>query len=111
LAIGVVADRGFFILLWLVQFLIGCWQLLSAVLTTLDIGHGNRERTRMIRIYWMAVAIYFVVLAAVFFMLPEIVGITWFFTAWLIAVYYYVFTIKLIFGKSQVRETFLDVAN
>ena len=108
---GLLIDKGLFIMIWLVQFFIGCWQIISAFATSVNSNHGNPIRTKMIRIYWAAVLVYFVILAALLFALPEIIGITWFFTAWLIAIYYYVFTVKLTFGKFEERKTYLDVAN
>ncbi|MGZ4035355.1 MAG: hypothetical protein ACXVP4_10865 [Bacteroidia bacterium] len=111
-AIGVLlVDEGFLVLTLFVQFLTGCWQLISAFAAAANNNHGNIHRTKAIRIFWIAVIIYFVVLALLFYVGIEILMISWFFSAWLIAIYYYVFTIKLVFGKYKERKTYLDIAN
>ena len=106
-----LVDKGFFVLTLFVQFLMGCWQLISAFAEAANNNHGNIQRTNEIRIFWIAVIIYFVVLTLLFFVRAEILMISWFFSAWLIAIYYYVFTIKLVFGKYKERKTYLDIAN
>jgi hypothetical protein len=111
LVFALIIDNGFFIMILITQFFVGCWQLISAFLTSLDRRHGNPERTKAIRIFWIGVLIYFVVLGILFNGLQEMIWVVWFFTAWLIAIYYYVFTIKLTFGKFAERRTFLDIAN
>lgn len=106
---AVIVDNGIFIMIWFMQFFVGCWQLLSAIITSVNANHGDQERTKMIRAYWLAVVIYFVVLAALCVTKIEIAMLIWFSLAWIIAVYYYVITIKLTFRKN--RKTYLDVAN
>ena len=91
------------------QFFMGAWQLISALVTTANSRHGDAVRTTTIRIYWAAVAGYFLVLAALGMTIEDL-AIIWFFCAWLIAIYYYVLTIRLVFVIPE-RKTFLDVAN
>ena len=107
---GLIQDRGYFIFIWILQFLTGVWQLLSATATSSNTIHGNPERTKMIRIYWGWVAGYFIILALLYvFSIYQMITLVWFFSAWLIAGYYYIFTIRLAF-MNPVRKTFLDVA-
>src|SRR4051812_1364896 len=78
------------------QFFVGSWQIISAIATTVNSGHGDPQRTRMIRGYWIAVAAYFMVLAALALLMKNL-AIIWFFFAWLIAIYYYILTIRITF--------------
>jgi hypothetical protein len=111
LVAGTFIDKGFFIWIGILQFFIGCQQLLSALATAANRTHGNAWRTRAIRAYWISVPAYFIVLGALYFAGLQELAIGWFFSAWAIAVYYYVFTIRLAFGKAPERKTFLDIAN
>jgi hypothetical protein len=111
LGAGLLVDKGFFIWIGILQFFIGCQQLLSAFATVANNRHGNAWRTRAIRIYWICVAAYFVLLAVLYVARMQDLAITWFFCAWAIAVYYYVFTIRLAFGTPPARKTFLDIVN
>ena len=55
----------------LVQFFMGIWQLLSATITTASRDHGDIIRTKMIRIYWIWVIIYFAGLIALELLMKE----------------------------------------
>lgn len=94
----------------LIQFAMGCWQLISAIVNTI---HRDTEfKKKMMMVYWIAVAGYFVGLA--FFGLliqEETLLFAWFFSAWLIAIFYYFFTIRTAFYKDNEHRSFLDIAN
>lgn len=94
----------------LVQFAMGCWQLISAIVNTI---HRDTEfKKKMIMVYWIAVAGYFVGLAFFGMLFKDDLTIgVWFFSAWIIAIFYYVFTIRLAFYKEESKRSFLDVAN
>jgi hypothetical protein len=104
-------EKGYLIWLAVLQFLLGAWQLLSASATVANRKHGNTFRTKNIRIYWLSVMIYFAILGALYVFSSRDAAFIWFPFAWGIAIYYYVITIKLAFGKTQERKTFLDIAN
>lgn len=108
---GIVIDKGFFVWVMFVQFFTGIWQLLSALLTVADNSHGSAYRTKTIRSYWLMVAIYFVVLALLSLLTTNLFAMIWFSLAWLIAVYYYVFTINLAFKRITERKTFMDIVS
>lgn len=108
---ALLIDKGQIFWAGMLQFLIGCEQLLSGLITVVKTKHNNSYRTRGIRIYWLLVLIYFSVLAVLYGSGSDEIAFAWFFSAWGIAVYYYVFTIKLAFGKTVERTTFLDIAN
>ena len=105
---GIIYEKGIFMFIMLVQFFMGIWQLLSAMATVANSTHGNPWRTKRIRMYWLMVAVYFGVLGLLCLVTRE-AGIFWFYSAWLIAIYYYVLTIRLTFP--QQRKTFMDVVN
>ena len=107
----VVINKEFMLFGGVTMFLIGAWQLLSGAATVLNTNHTIPFRKNGIRAYWLAVLIYFVVLAALAFVKQEAFLLIWFFVAWIIAIYYYVFTIKLTFWKPDERKTFMDVVN
>lgn len=108
---AMVAEAGYAIFGAMAMFLIGVWQLLSAAATSTNRAHGNQYRTNSIRLYWILVAVYFVVLAVFWFSRMEQVATIWFFTAWGIAIYYYVFTIRLAFMHTGEKKTFMDIGN
>jgi hypothetical protein len=108
---ALLIDKGVFILIWVVQFFMGCWQLISAIITSVDNNHGNDARTKTVRFYWLVVLIYFVAFIPLYILGVELIACIWFFSAWIIAIYYYIFTIKFAFGKYQERKTYLDIAN
>jgi hypothetical protein len=110
LLLGLTARKEYFAFFLCAQFITGAWQLLSAFITAMKKDHGNGYRTKSIRIYWMLVVFYFGILALLFVFGVNTIAMVWFFSAWLIAIYYYVFTIRLLFVKTA-RKTFLDVAN
>lgn len=95
-----------------VQFFMGSWQVLSAIITSFRRNHGDAQRTLMIRIYWIAVLFYFLGLALLGFVIDEQKELFygWFLSAWMIAIYYYVITIRIAFLHRE-RKTFLDIAN
>lgn len=101
-------EKGMFIFILLVQFFMGIWQLLSAMATVANTTHGNPRRTKHIRMYWLMVAVYFGVLGLLFLITGH-AAIFWLHSAWLIAIYYYVLTIRLTFP--QQRKTFMDAVN
>lgn len=108
---GVIFDKGFFILIGMAQFFLGCQQLLSAIVTTFNSKGQDAYRRKNTRLYWILVAVYFTVLAVLYFTCSELIGLIWFCSAWGIAIYYYVFTIQLAFGRNEERRSFLDIAN
>jgi len=117
LALGVTAllyGSEYLVFLLVVQFLMGVWQLLSAFATTANRNHGNEIRTKIIRIYWMLVVAYFAVLILLYSTADKDAAwqstAIWLHMAWLIAIYYYAFTIRLAFGVPR-RKTFFDVVN
>jgi hypothetical protein len=86
-----------------IQFFIGVWQLISAIMTTAGSDHGDPIRTLMIRIYWGAVIGYFAILTALGLLMKDL-AIFWFFCAWLIAIYYYVLVIRIAFASKKEKS-------
>lgn len=111
LGAALLIDKGFLLWIGILQFLIGCEQLLSGLITIANSKHSNAMRTRGIRTYWILVLSYFALLAAFYLCGATDLAFAWFFTAWGIAIYYYVFTIKLAFKEAAERKTFFDVVN
>ena|SRR6218665_1559040 len=105
---GLLYEKGMLMFILLIQFFMGIWQLLSAMATVANTTHGNPARTTQIRLYWLLVAVYFAILGLLY-LLSTGAAFMWFYSAWLIAVYYYVLTIRLTFP--QQRKTFMDVVN
>ena len=103
-----MGEEGF-VFIGLLQFFVGVWQIISAIATTAQTKHGDPIRTLLIRIYWVAVAVYFFVLAALGVAIKD-AAIIWFFSAWLIAIFYYIIVIRIAF-VSKPKKSFLDIAN
>jgi hypothetical protein len=91
------------------QFFMGCWQLLSALICSVR-PKTETIKKRMI-IYWSLVLGYFIVLGLLAASGMNEMSIIWFFSAWGIAVYYYVFTFQLVINKENSKKSFLDVVN
>ncbi|HEY0029521.1 MAG TPA: hypothetical protein VGC65_02090 [Bacteroidia bacterium] len=99
------------ILIAFVQFFMGVWQLLSAIIYSVREKRKGSQRVFLIRIFWLSVLVYFLGLTLLgLFMKENGIIYFWFFSAWIIAVYYYVITIHVTF-KDPERKTFLDIAN
>ena len=111
--ISTITGKDFPIWLALIQFFVGLWQLASALLNSFVWKSLPRMAQTKLRNYWLSVMVYFVVLGVLYMIFKEsnfmIPGI-WFASAWILAVYYYVFTIQLLFPKSK-QTTFMDIAN
>jgi hypothetical protein len=92
-----------------IQFFVGSWQLLSAIITVSLKDHGNPYRRKTIRLYWLLVLIYFVVLALVAITQIEFLIGIWFFSAWILAIYYYIFTIRLTFINDKEKTSMWQI--
>lgn len=104
---------GHDILIWvaIVQFLIGSWQLLSAIITSIKYRSDSGFRKNTIKLYWLLVVIYFAGLGILYVMEEKEIIYVWFYAAWLIALYYYAATIKMLSDNNKDKKTFLDVVN
>jgi hypothetical protein len=98
-------------LVWIafIQFFLGAWQLLSAIIHSFH--RDTQQKKTMLGIYWIAVAAYFVVLGLIALFDRDLLLAVWFFCAWIIAVYYYVFCFRLVLYRGNEKRSFLDVAN
>lgn len=111
--ISTITGRDFPVWLALIQFFMGVWQVISALLNSIIWKSLPRLAQTKLRNYWFGVVVYFAVLGFLYiafahnnFLIPGI----WFATAWILAIYYYVFTIQLLFPKTK-QSTFMDIAN
>ncbi|MFL5764869.1 MAG: hypothetical protein ACJ77K_13070 [Bacteroidia bacterium] len=91
------------------QFFMGAWQIISAIVTSVNRKHGDPSRALLMRIYWIAVGVYFIILAGLGIAVGDI-AIVWFFTAWLIAIYYFIITIRIAFTPQKPKQ-FPDAFN
>ncbi len=94
----------------LAQFFMGVWQLISAGITTAKIN-GDTDRRTIMLIYWASVILYASGFLGLYFIDKEEFFIGWFFGAWLIAIYYYIYTCKLAFGIEPKKKSFLEIVN
>ncbi|MDQ3049156.1 MAG: hypothetical protein M3R27_16545 [Bacteroidota bacterium] len=93
----------------LVQFFVGGWQIISAIITSATIN-GDKILSRIMLFYWGFVVLYAIGFLGMLFTVERQIFIFWFFSAWFIAIYYYVFTCKWAFTP-MVKKSFLDIAN
>ena len=107
------AGREAIIWIGIIQFFVGCWQVISGIANAIAHGSLNDYGKRNIKIYWLLVLFYFLGLGLTYITKLSYVWGTWFFLAWGLAIYYYVFTIKLAFpsNKGGDKKSFLDIAN
>jgi hypothetical protein len=106
----VMIDKGFLVWILILQFFLGIVQVLSALITTMNTENASAFRKRAIRIYWLLVLVYCIIISVLLLAKMETVAMIWFFSAWGIAIYYYVFTWRMVTGTTQ-RKRFLDVLN
>lgn len=106
-----IVHLSFFILLAYLQFFVGSWQLISAVVTTATANRLEKQHQHALRKYWILVVIYFVGFVALIGInkIHNIVFVLWFFSAWAIAVYYFLITKKL--AQQHKHKTFLEILN
>jgi hypothetical protein len=97
------------IFLLLAQAAIGALQVLSAIVNTIFIRRLSPSNQRLIIVYWAAVVVYFVAGTLVYQIKTTEVMFTWLFTAWLIAIYYFIVCIRSL--RQERRKTFLDIMN
>ncbi len=105
--------EGLFIALY-VQFFIGCYQLISGVVKVGTIKYHKPLVQKHIKIYWVLVLVYFLMLGLLGAVgNDEVVSIWLFGPPWLLAIYFYVLTILETFGpvKQKKRSTFLPNIN
>lgn len=95
------------VLIWtaLVQFFVGLYQLINAIIVTIRKA-VKKELSDYLKVYWMAVLIYTVVGVMLGVLFESVlkgsyshtnsdrIYAYWFVSAWAIAIYYYVITIK-----------------
>jgi hypothetical protein len=98
-------------LIWLafMQFFMGIWQLISAIVNSFH--RTTAFRKKMMLIYWLSVLGYFVIMGGIAIFDQEVILATWFFLAWAIAIFYYIYTVRLAFIKEDEKHSFLDIAN
>jgi hypothetical protein len=95
-----------------IQFGMGFWQLISAAITTINKEQKNNFKKNVMLMYWSFVMIYFITLTLlIFWAHNDTVLISFFYSAWLIAIYYAVITFKIAFASTLKRKTFYDVVN
>lgn len=92
---------GGLIFLFLLQFFVGCWQLLSATISAAS--HWKSDTGRLnIRYYWLGVAVWMAVMAVVLLLEKErsdvvgVIGFCWLVASWGLAVYYFMITRKYV---------------
>lgn len=87
--IGAVAGESEGRLIWvaLAQFPMGIFQLISAIVTSVK---GWRRSKDFMAVYWIWVGIYFLGLGFFAVIDKEDVTLAWFFSAWAIALYYFI---------------------
>ena len=90
-------------IIWIgiLQFFIGCWQVISGIATAFSFSQLNDYGKKNIKLYWILVLVYFLGLGILYLTKNSYIWGTWFFLAWGIAIYYYVFTIKLVFQNEK----------
>lgn len=105
-----IVDKAVLMFFPFLQFFTGAWQLLSAFILSLALN--NKQYSRVIKHYWISVVIYFLMLFAGIYNMYEskIFFSIIFYSAWIIALYYYYHTYKKAFEK-QNKHTFLDILN
>lgn len=95
------------VLIWtaLVQFFVGLYQLINALIVTIR-KMAKKQMNDYLKVYWLAVLSYFVIGGLLAFLFEEVahgsishnkserVYAYWFVSAWFIAIYYFVITIK-----------------
>lgn len=95
------------VLIWtaLVQFFVGLYQLINAIVVTIR-RIAKKQMNDYLKIYWLAVLSYFVIGGLLAFLFEEVahgsipnnkterIYAYWFVSAWFIAIYYFVITIK-----------------
>lgn len=95
------------VLIWtaLVQFFVGLYQLINAIIVTIR-KMAKKQMNDYLKIYWLAVLSYFVIGGLLVFLFEEVaqgsishqkserIYSYWFVSAWFIAIYYFVITIK-----------------
>lgn len=111
--LSALTGKDFIIWLAFIQFFMGAWQLLSALVNTILMKRLPANTKRQFRYYWLGVLVYFVVMAILFTgfgRMTELLPVAWFFVAWLLAIYYFIITTKLVFYQNK-RSTYLDIAN
>ncbi|TND10656.1 MAG: hypothetical protein FD123_298 [Bacteroidetes bacterium] len=94
------------------MFFIGLLQLTTALVTTI-LWRKEANRTAVnIRTYWIMVIVYFAGLAVLYAahsagFIDEIITGIWFFSAWIIAIYYYLLTLRMAFAKEKTDSQIL----
>lgn len=90
---------GGLIYLLFLQFFVGSWQLLSAILS--GATHWKTDTGRLnIRYYWLGVAAWMAVMAVVLLLekggndVMGVIGFCWLLVSWGLAVYYFLITRK-----------------
>jgi hypothetical protein len=90
---------GGLIYLLFLQFFVGCWQLLSAILS--GTTHWKSDTGRLnIRYYWLGVGVWMAVMALVLLLekggndVMGVIGFGWLLVSWALAVYYFLITRK-----------------
>jgi len=95
------------VLIWtaLVQFFVGLYQLINAIIVTIR-KLAKKQMNDYLKIYWLAVLSYFVIGGLLAFLIEEVahgsipnnkaerIYAYWFVSAWGIAIFYFVITIK-----------------
>jgi len=95
------------VLIWtaLVQFFVGLYQLINAIIVTIR-KLAKKQMNDYLKIYWLAVLSYFVIGGLLAFLFEEVahgsipnnkaerIYAYWFVSAWGIAIFYFVITVK-----------------
>jgi hypothetical protein len=112
-AIGACLSEAVLILLSLIQLLMGIWQLISATASSFRMKNYSTRIHKLILLYWAAVIMYGLVGVLTYASVASEQEplLTWFFSAWIIAIYYFVITIMRLREKEKIRQTFLDLMN
>lgn len=106
------------VLIWtaLVQFFVGLYQLINAIIVTIR-KMAKKQMNDYLKVYWLAVLSYFVIGGLLAFLFEEVthgsiphnkserVYAYWFVSAWFIAIYYFVITIKDWLGHKAQQTT------
>jgi hypothetical protein len=106
--IALVSGKQAYFFILIIQFVLGCEQLISAVIRGFVNSPIPVKAKRKLRMYWYAVIIYFVGLALISMLNQELLLQVWFLSAWAIAIYYYTIT-KQVMDYKKTNRSFLDL--
>lgn len=99
---AIEGDEGALILGLVAQFFIGVVQIVAAIVGSACLGRYSQKFKHMYIGYWCAVAVYAILGAGMYAVdvHEDMLIVTWLASAWAIAIYFFVITIKQAFKKT-----------